>query len=694
MTDIPTHWQSSGPAHYTAHLPGGDFTFALSREDVPLRDICDLALRNNARRRFLFVSRVLGRHHPVRPAALRSVARQLAEKLHARLADQPVVFIGMAETATTLGQAVFREWVALQGRGLYIESTRRRTGSEVALGFAEVHSHATAHALHLPGDIEDPEHWLQTAAQIVIVDDEATTGRTAAGLVRAIQDWRNAACAEPVPFSATLAVLLNWNPCASEGVDPAITHIESLVEGRFDFTPIGEFPTPPHTQVVLDTAVQCRRGVRHGTVRPEVLPGHWATLVHAGHRPEATGRPNQELTSPTPRVLVIGNGEYGFHPLLLAEALESTGAQAWVQATTRSPILLGGAIQHHRSFPALSGEGYTEHLYNVPDDHDYDRVIVCTEDALPPADHPLWRLPRVEVCTWANTSPSPERSDWIATDLDGSVFSRHWATGSSGRVPVERFWPVPGTWRQRDAGITGAAVVGDDQPPNPQAGTEPTAALSNMESHREPSSWVPAATHRLLVALSRAAALVPVTARDAESFARVDVPLLHLRGPAILANGAIVLDWNGQPDAEWQSRMSALLEPWTVRLETLCAKLIERTGNAARPRLVESQTGLPAYLVAKAAPGWWTSPEGVVIQEDKDLWAGCRIAVLGTELQALPGGLGKREATLFVQEKYFAHQAPLLCLGDMPTDLAFMRLSGLLAVPAGSNLEGTWQQLG
>jgi len=55
----------------------------------------------------LFVSKVLGKHWPVRPTVMREI--------HARLATQianlpgPLLVIGMAETATALGRGVAEE---------------------------------------------------------------------------------------------------------------------------------------------------------------------------------------------------------------------------------------------------------------------------------------------------------------------------------------------------------------------------------------------------------------------------------------------------------------------------------------------------------------------------------------------------------------------------------------------------------
>lgn len=90
---------------------------SMRKEELPLPEICDFALRHNARRRFLFVSKVLGRHMPTRPVAMQDVASRLADKISIDPADGPVLFVGMAETATTLAQAVYAAWCRGEGRG-------------------------------------------------------------------------------------------------------------------------------------------------------------------------------------------------------------------------------------------------------------------------------------------------------------------------------------------------------------------------------------------------------------------------------------------------------------------------------------------------------------------------------------------------------------------------------------------------
>jgi len=377
MMTSPTEWTMRGGGEYSANLPGGNFIFEMEREDMAFPEICDLAVRKNTKRRFLFVSKVLGRHIPVSPARLRDVAGKLASKLHSSLKPGPVVFIGMAETATTLGQAVFREFLRQGGTGFYIESTRRPTGDTQAFCFSESHSHATAHVIHLPSREDDPEDLLKLGKQVVVVDDEATTTKTASGLVHALKQWRGA---EGVPFDSWLAVILRWKQNGRD--DETFTGISSLVEGSFTFKAADDLADAPAATDQIDSRVIAKRGVRHGIFRPQVLPGHWDADAREGER-----------------VLIIGNGEYGFQPLLLAEEMETHGADVRVMATTRSPILAGGAVTHVRSFPALSGEGYTEFLYNVPPKHGFDRVILCLEDTVVQVGHPILQIPGLEVRT-------------------------------------------------------------------------------------------------------------------------------------------------------------------------------------------------------------------------------------------------------------------------------------------------------
>jgi hypothetical protein len=241
------------------------------------------------------------------------------------------------------------------------------------LRFSESHSHATAHLIHLPAQEDDPREWLSRAGHVAIIDDEATTAATAAGLAGALRAWR-----PKTPFLANLAVILRWK--SDEDAPTELDGVDSIAEGRFEFTASEELPIAPSASHAVDSLVKARRGARHGISEAECIPCHWDTGARPGER-----------------ILVVGNGEHGFRPLVLAEALEKNGASAWVQATTRSPILPGGAIGHARQFSALSGEGHAEYLYNVPDDHPYDRIILCTEDGPPPADHPIRRIPGLEI---------------------------------------------------------------------------------------------------------------------------------------------------------------------------------------------------------------------------------------------------------------------------------------------------------
>src|SRR3546814_1503303 len=64
----------------------------------------------------------------------------------------PVVVLGMAETATALGQGVFAAYLKASGRQdlVYLQSSRQIVdGAELIASFEEGHSHATTHLLQV-----------------------------------------------------------------------------------------------------------------------------------------------------------------------------------------------------------------------------------------------------------------------------------------------------------------------------------------------------------------------------------------------------------------------------------------------------------------------------------------------------------------------------------------------------------------
>ncbi len=251
--------------------------------DMDLDALTGFAARNNPRRGFLFVSRVLGKHLPVRPSAMLRAQRLLAGRLPDDL-PRPLLCIGMAETATALGQGVFEACMedGAGTDGLYVHTTRYRLGELECLSFDESHSHAARHFLHLPREAALRRLFAE-ARTLVLVDDEMSTGNTFANLARAVRRH------SPRLRRVAVATLINWlappERAALARRFPCPVEFVQLLEGSFRFTPDPTYRFGAPGCAVVPARRTARRGFRADAVArslPSVLRGAGAGNIPAG----------------------------------------------------------------------------------------------------------------------------------------------------------------------------------------------------------------------------------------------------------------------------------------------------------------------------------------------------------------------------------------------------------------------------
>jgi len=319
-------------------LATGRLDIAIEEAAWPLDSLCDFAARENPRRGFLVVSRVLGRHLPAAPQMMRQSVRDLAARVPADLPG-PVMVIGLAETAVCLGQTVHQELRAATGREdiHFLHSTRQQLDHPLLCRFEEPHSHASAHLIYRP-ELPEPR-------SLVIVDDEVSTGTTLCNLADAlVSAW-------PRVESIVVATLTDW----SVGKDWQArmlrpTRVAALLRGRLDWTQ-GETVTADATfdmaAASLGRMASHRNFGRLGIDAP-VAPAPSSAL------PEVTGP-----------LRIVGTGEFTYLPFRLAERLAAEGHDVVVQATSRSPARLGAAMTDKLCFSDNYGTGVPNYLYNA-----------------------------------------------------------------------------------------------------------------------------------------------------------------------------------------------------------------------------------------------------------------------------------------------------------------------------------------
>ena len=210
-----------------------------------------------------------------------------------------------------------------------------------------------------------------------------------------------------------------------------------------------------------------------------------------------------------------------------------------------------------------------------------------------------------------------------------------------------------------------------------------TTAKNGHHSHMSP------AQEGLFDLMRSTGEVIPVTARSSDAFARVHLDFGTKR--AILANGAVILGPDGQPDQDWLAYTAGIGRSSERVMEGMVAAITEEFGEAARSWVV-MEHGAPIYFCVKMN---LENPEEIrtglmqatELLEDRFELAGFQHHVNGNNLSFTPNGISKRDACLHLIPQLGDRSGlTLVGAGDSNTDLPFMSLCDHLITPKGSQI--------
>ncbi len=343
--------------NYSVDLPVGKLDIAVSKARLPLSTLLTFGARENPKRNYLFISKVLGKYVPCRPSVMRNSYKELAgELIKYCTVNEKLWVLGVAETATALGAGVAQE-ANREGytEVIYSHTTRYNLPHQIDFSIEEAHSHAPSHLIYdLNAQIDKSD--IQT---VVIVDDEITTGKTLNQLSIAIK--KNLPKLKKIIWMSLVSWLSPQERSDFEQIHPDITlQFCSLLDGCFNFEAIqGINPRLPEKTICGIADIDCRadNGRRGYELTDTSINTEFAT-----HDGDLLCIDNMDRKK---AYTVIGTGEFLHQPFLFAEMMEEQGFDVVVQSTGRSPILPGVGIQRKESFFDVSHQG-DFYLYNRP----------------------------------------------------------------------------------------------------------------------------------------------------------------------------------------------------------------------------------------------------------------------------------------------------------------------------------------
>lgn len=375
-------------------LPQGELSLSLRAgvNGAQAQDYFSVVARDNPRRAFLFLSKLLGKHVPVSPTVMRETYHKLATQLQQLHLSDSYLFVGMAETATALSQGVYDAWLedvqegtslppsSLPPSSVFVSTTRYYFADKQRIEFEEAHSHAPAIGLYVPDDKKLKSHFM-SAKTLVVIDDELSTGKTVVALVKAL-------LSQGLPLERVITVVLTDFSQAHDAemrqaLSPIALERVSLLQGQWQFKANPKANNAPHVTNSDLNSDLAKAQTDKKILLPANAPSKGNQMARLGTQTvsvlsEAVKQQCQKFLGNSQRILVLGCGEYMYPPYLLAHYLTTLGVDAYFCATTRSPIKVWGDIRHRHCWSDPYGEGVNNYLYNYHREK-YDDVWLISE---------------------------------------------------------------------------------------------------------------------------------------------------------------------------------------------------------------------------------------------------------------------------------------------------------------------------
>jgi len=340
-----------------------------------LEDFLEIGVRNNEKRRFLFVSKVLGKHIACRAKDMDNLGKLIVKAYNKKRNPSSGVVISFAETGTAIGHSVFNY---MENEYEFLHTTRENVADFESLDFLEEHSHATNHNLYF-----NKMKNFEFGEEVILVDDEVTTANTCINLIKKIHKL--------YPKKRyTICSILNW----VEGEN--LKRIERLGKDlncsiEFVYLFKGEFEFKLNDLKLNDTKIKNDKYVEDKNEKLQInyikldmddYIGEKMYVKYTGRfglnkieqkkLKDIVKRESKKLSieDKNAEVLFLGTEEFMYIPMLFAKYCQGN---IYYYSTTRSPIINidknDYPIKSKFELSSLYNKKVKNYLYNIDKKH-------------------------------------------------------------------------------------------------------------------------------------------------------------------------------------------------------------------------------------------------------------------------------------------------------------------------------------